>query len=286
MRGPAAATPAASPPGCSGAAPCGHDRHPQPSRTAGIRSVGRPTCETIHAILDAERICHVAFVVDGWPYAVPTIHARDGDRLLIHGSTLSRMLGGLAGGVPVCVTVTAVDGIVCARSAFNHSMNYRSAMVFGTRHPDRRPARRSSPRCAPSSSTCCPGAGPRCARPSPPSCAPPRSWRSRSTGPPPRCATPARSTPPPTSSSRVWSGVLPIETRFGGAGDGRRRRRRPAPAGQRGGSARRQSALTLTARVRRSRRRWLVSTCARRAPSISSAVRSSSRLSASRSTSL
>jgi nitroimidazol reductase NimA-like FMN-containing flavoprotein (pyridoxamine 5'-phosphate oxidase superfamily) len=87
--------------------------------------------ETIRAILDAERICHVAFVVDGWPYAVPTIHARDGDRVLIHGSTLSRMLGGLAAGIPACVTVTSVDGIVCARSAFNHSMNYRCAMVFG-----------------------------------------------------------------------------------------------------------------------------------------------------------
>jgi nitroimidazol reductase NimA-like FMN-containing flavoprotein (pyridoxamine 5'-phosphate oxidase superfamily) len=93
--------------------------------------------KVIHAILDAERICHVAFVVDGWPYAVPTIHARDGDRLLIHGSTLSRMLGGLAAGIPACATVTGVDGIVCARSAFNHSMNYRSAMVFGTATPIR-----------------------------------------------------------------------------------------------------------------------------------------------------
>ena len=103
-----------------------HGRHPERGTT---------DMETIHAILDAERICHVAFAVDGWPYAVPTIHARDGDRLLIHGSTLSRMLGSLAGGVPVCVTVTVVDGIVCARSAFNHSLNYRSAMVFGTATP-------------------------------------------------------------------------------------------------------------------------------------------------------
>ncbi|MBJ7595398.1 MAG: pyridoxamine 5'-phosphate oxidase family protein [Candidatus Dormibacteraeota bacterium] len=100
-----------------------HGRHPERGAT---------DLETVRAILDAERICHVAFVVDGWPYAVPTIHARDGDRLLIHGSTLSRMLGTLAGSVPVCVAVTAVDGIVCARSAFNHSMNYRSAMVFGS----------------------------------------------------------------------------------------------------------------------------------------------------------
>jgi nitroimidazol reductase NimA-like FMN-containing flavoprotein (pyridoxamine 5'-phosphate oxidase superfamily) len=103
-----------------------HGRHPERGTT---------DMDTIHAILDAERICHVAFVVDGWPYAVPTIHARDGERLLIHGSTLSRMLGSLAAGVPLCVTVTALDGIVCARSVFNHSMNYRSAMVFGTATP-------------------------------------------------------------------------------------------------------------------------------------------------------
>ncbi len=100
-----------------------HGRHPER---------GTVDIETIHAILDAERFCHVAFALDGWPYGVPTIHARDGDRLLIHGSTLSRLLGRLSAGVPVCVTVTVVDGIVCARSAFNHSMNYRSAMVFGT----------------------------------------------------------------------------------------------------------------------------------------------------------
>lgn len=105
-----------------------HGRHPERGTT---------DMHAIRAILDAERICHVAFVLDGWPYAVPTIHARDGDRLLIHGSTLSRMLGGLAAGIPACVTVTAVDGIVCARSAFNHSMNYRSAMVFGTATPIR-----------------------------------------------------------------------------------------------------------------------------------------------------
>lgn len=105
-----------------------HGRHPER---------GTSEREIIRAILDAERICHVAFVVDGWPYAVPTIHARDGDRLLIHGSTLSRLLGGLAAGIPACVTVTGVDGIVCARSVFNHSMNYRSVMVLGTAMPIR-----------------------------------------------------------------------------------------------------------------------------------------------------
>jgi nitroimidazol reductase NimA-like FMN-containing flavoprotein (pyridoxamine 5'-phosphate oxidase superfamily) len=100
-----------------------HGRHPE-------RAVA--DLEVVHRILDSESVCHVAVTVDGWPYAIPTIHARDGDRLLIHGSTLSRMLGGLAAGTPASVTVTAVDGIVCARSAFHHSMNYRSVMVFGT----------------------------------------------------------------------------------------------------------------------------------------------------------
>ena len=105
-----------------------YGRHPE--RGVADRAV-------IDAILDSQLTCHVAFVVDGWPYAVPTVHARDGDRLLVHGSTLSRMLGELRGGVPVCITVTGIDGIVCARSAFNHSINYRSAMVFGTATPVR-----------------------------------------------------------------------------------------------------------------------------------------------------
>jgi uncharacterized protein len=105
-----------------------YGRHPERAVTDAV---------TINEILDAERVCHVAFTVDGWPYAVPTVHARDGDRVLIHGSSLSRMLGELAGGVRVCVTVTAVDGIVCARSAFSHSLNYRSAMVFGVATPVR-----------------------------------------------------------------------------------------------------------------------------------------------------
>jgi nitroimidazol reductase NimA-like FMN-containing flavoprotein (pyridoxamine 5'-phosphate oxidase superfamily) len=105
-----------------------HGRHPE-------RAVA--DMEVVHDILDSQCVCHVAFTLDGWPYAIPTIHARHGDRLLIHGSTLSRMLSGLAAGIPVSVTVTAIDGIVCARSAFHHSMNYRSAMVFGTATPVR-----------------------------------------------------------------------------------------------------------------------------------------------------
>ncbi len=91
--------------------------------------------ETIDAILDEALICHVGFVVDGQPYVIPTIHARLGDRLYLHGSTASRTLRTLATGAPVCVTATIVDGLVLARSVFHHSMNYRSAVVLGTARP-------------------------------------------------------------------------------------------------------------------------------------------------------
>lgn len=87
--------------------------------------------ETIHAILDEALICHVGFVVDGAPVVIPTIHWREGDTLYVHGSAASRMLRSLKGGVEACVTVTLVDGLVLARSAFHHSMNYRSVVVFG-----------------------------------------------------------------------------------------------------------------------------------------------------------
>ena len=87
--------------------------------------------ETVNAILDEGFICHVGFVVDGQPFVVPTGYARVDDKLYIHGSQASRMLRSLAGGIDVCVTVTIVDGLVLARSAFHHSMNYRSVLVFG-----------------------------------------------------------------------------------------------------------------------------------------------------------
>lgn len=87
--------------------------------------------ETIHAILDEALVCHVGFVVDGAPVVIPTIHWREGDRLYVHGSAASRMLRMLKDGVDACVTVTLVDGLVLARSAFHHSMNYRSVVVFG-----------------------------------------------------------------------------------------------------------------------------------------------------------
>lgn len=87
--------------------------------------------ETVYGILDEGFICHVGFSVDGQPFVIPTGYARSGDKLYIHGSQASRMLRNLAGGIDACVTVTIVDGLVLARSAFHHSMNYRSVLVFG-----------------------------------------------------------------------------------------------------------------------------------------------------------
>jgi uncharacterized protein len=85
----------------------------------------------IDAILDEALICHVGFVVDEQPFVIPTIHARVGDTLYLHGSPASRMLRQLAGGVDVCVTATIVDGVVLARSVYKSSLNYRSAVVLG-----------------------------------------------------------------------------------------------------------------------------------------------------------
>jgi hypothetical protein len=86
----------------------------------------------IEAVLDEGLVCHVGFVVDDQPYVIPTTYGRIGDRLYLHGSAASRMLRALRGGVPVCVTVTLLDGLVLARSAFHHSMNYRSVVLLGT----------------------------------------------------------------------------------------------------------------------------------------------------------
>lgn len=87
--------------------------------------------DTVAAILDAGFICHVGYNIDGKPYVTPTSYWREGDRVYWHGSSASRMLKTQEGGVDVCFTVTHVDGLVLARSAFNHSINYRSVMLFG-----------------------------------------------------------------------------------------------------------------------------------------------------------
>ena len=87
--------------------------------------------KTIYGILDAAFLCHVGFVVEGQPYVIPTGYGRSENTLYLHGSAASRMLRTLAGDVDVCVTVTVLDGIVLARSAFHHSMNYRSVVILG-----------------------------------------------------------------------------------------------------------------------------------------------------------
>lgn len=87
--------------------------------------------ETIDAILDDGLVAHLGFAVDGQPYVIPTLHARLGDTVYIHGSAASRMIRTLTGGVPACLTVTLIDAMVLARSAFHHSMNYRSVVVLG-----------------------------------------------------------------------------------------------------------------------------------------------------------
>ena len=87
--------------------------------------------DTINQILDEGFICHVGFALDGQPFVIPTGYARVEDRLIIHGSQASRMLRALKTGIEMCVTVTIIDGLVLARSAFHHSMNYRSVVIFG-----------------------------------------------------------------------------------------------------------------------------------------------------------
>src|SRR5262245_28874879 len=97
---------------------------------------------TIHRILDEGMICHVGFAIDSQPYVIPTIYVRIEENLYIHGSPASRMLQALRQGTPVCITVTLLDGLVLARSAFHHSMNYRSVVLFGTAEAVEEPERK------------------------------------------------------------------------------------------------------------------------------------------------
>jgi len=101
-------------------------RHPERARSE--RS-------DLEGVLDQALICHVGFVVDGAPVVIPTIHARDGAVLYLHGSPASRMLRSLAGGIDVCVTATLLDEVVLAKSWMHHSLNYRSAVIFGRASP-------------------------------------------------------------------------------------------------------------------------------------------------------
>jgi hypothetical protein len=96
----------------------------------------------IYEILDSAFLAHVGFQQQGQPFVIPTLYGRDGDKLYLHGSAASRMLRELEKGVPACVTVTLVDGLVLARSAFHHSLNYRSVVAFGTARKIEEPERK------------------------------------------------------------------------------------------------------------------------------------------------
>jgi nitroimidazol reductase NimA-like FMN-containing flavoprotein (pyridoxamine 5'-phosphate oxidase superfamily) len=107
--------------------------HTPTPRTRLIREADRAVYdrEAAYRILDEGFLCHVGFVADGQPFVIPTSYGRNGDSLFVHGSAASRMLRQLKESVPVCITVTLLDGLVLARSIFNHSMNYRSVVVLG-----------------------------------------------------------------------------------------------------------------------------------------------------------
>lgn len=115
---------------------------PPTPRTTVRRLPERATydADVVRAILDEGLVAHVGFVHDGQPYVIPMAYGRDGDWLILHGSLASRLLRALAGGAPVCVTVTLLDGLVIARSAFHSSMNYRSVVVLGVAEPVEDPA--------------------------------------------------------------------------------------------------------------------------------------------------
>jgi nitroimidazol reductase NimA-like FMN-containing flavoprotein (pyridoxamine 5'-phosphate oxidase superfamily) len=102
------------------------------SRVKRMPARGRYDFDTVARILDSGFLCHVGYVIDGRPYVTPTSYWREGDHVYWHGSSASRMLRTVAGGVECCLTVSHVDGLVLARSAFHHSMNYRSVVLLGT----------------------------------------------------------------------------------------------------------------------------------------------------------
>ena len=106
---------------------------PVTDRTRVVREANRAVYDrdVIYRILDEGFVCHVGFTAEGQPFVIPTLYARVGDSLYFHGSAASRMLRGASTGIPVCITVTLLDGLVLARSVFNHSMNYRSVVALG-----------------------------------------------------------------------------------------------------------------------------------------------------------
>jgi len=113
------------------------DSYPVTARTRVRRKPDRGHHDkaTVNAVLDAGLLAHVGYVIDGQPFVMPTAYWRAGEHVYWHGSAASRMLRTLAGGVPACLTVSHLDGIVLARSGFHHSLNYRSVMILGTARP-------------------------------------------------------------------------------------------------------------------------------------------------------
>jgi uncharacterized protein len=105
--------------------------HAPKTRISRVPKNARYDRDSVYRVLDRGRVAHVSFVSDGQPYCIPTLYARVGNRVLIHGSSASRMVRLLASGAPACVTVTILDGWVLARSAFEHSANYDSVVLFG-----------------------------------------------------------------------------------------------------------------------------------------------------------
>jgi hypothetical protein len=101
------------------------------NRVKRLAERGHYDTATLYPIIDEALICHVSFVDNGQPFIIPTLHARDNNRILLHGSQASRMLRHLEAGGEVCIAFTLVDGLVLARSVFHHSINYRSAVIFG-----------------------------------------------------------------------------------------------------------------------------------------------------------
>jgi uncharacterized protein len=111
----------------------GHYRTTERTRVRRLPERAAYDRATVHAVLDEGFVCHVGFQIDGQPYVIPTGYARVGETIYLHGSTGSRL--GLRPGMDICVTVTLLDGLVLARSAFHHSMNYRSVMAIGRTRP-------------------------------------------------------------------------------------------------------------------------------------------------------
>ncbi len=122
-------------------------RSDAPSERTRVRRLGERgayDAASIHQILDAGLLAHVAYVIDGAPYVTPTAHWREGDYVYWHGSSASRMLRNLEGGVAACIAVSHLDGLVLARSAFHHSLNYRSVMAFGLAEKLEEPAHKEA----------------------------------------------------------------------------------------------------------------------------------------------